>query len=302
MNRKMYKYRIMLLVKFFTFVVSTQVFAAEVLPVPSCAEGWVMEGKVVLYNKENLFERINGESELYFPYGFTGLAYARYKNNKNPQQAVEADVYRMGSLLDAFGLFSRYRRQNDAEVAIGGGGTISSSQMFFYQDRYLVRLQATGVTFAGQDMFLACARAISLKLPNNPARPKEIDMLAIPAVVPKSVQYFASSLLGYDFFHQGFTADAIVNGEKVQLFLVLNESLDAARKAFGDCRSYLKKTGEMRQLKKKADQALMRGSDPVHGTIVVEQTGRFVFGVIGSKDQHAENQLIDQLRRRVSAQ
>ncbi|MGE5239339.1 MAG: hypothetical protein ACM3ON_11095, partial [Chloroflexota bacterium] len=51
--------------------------AVKVLPAPVCAEGWIMEDEASLYDKDTLFERINGESELFFPYGFEVLVSAR---------------------------------------------------------------------------------------------------------------------------------------------------------------------------------------------------------------------------------
>lgn len=143
----------------------------KIMPVPSCAEGWTLDGKVTIFDKDTLFDRINGESELFFPYGFERLAYARYENKQNPAIALDADVYTMGSLLDAFGMFANYRRKDDADIAIGAQGTISSSQVFFYQDRFFVRLQVTGATNMSRDVFLACAGAISQNLPRSTGRP-----------------------------------------------------------------------------------------------------------------------------------
>ena len=109
-------------------------FAADtaldaVLPAPACAEGWTLQEKVTFYDKETLFDRIDGEAELYFPYGFTRLAYARYSNRQDDRTVIEADVYEMGSLLDAFGIYATYRRKDEADIAIGVEGTISPAQL-----------------------------------------------------------------------------------------------------------------------------------------------------------------------------
>ena len=217
--------------------------AEKALPGQACAEGWVLDGKVALFDKDGLFDRINGESELYFPYGFEVLAYGRYENKKDAKVAVDADVYAMGSLLDAFGMFANYRRKDAADAGVGAEGTITPSQLLFYQDRYLVRLQVTGATTLPPDVLLACARAIAKNLPANTVRPKELDALAVPAVVKKSERYIAQSLLGYEFFHRGLIADAVVNGAPVQVFLVPEQSREAARTTFDRYRAYLAGSG-----------------------------------------------------------
>jgi hypothetical protein len=143
---------------------SGQVFAAagsleNLLPSRECTEDWVAKDKAVLYTKDTLFDHINGEAELYFPYGFEVLATATYVNRKNPELWVVADIYEMGSLLDAFGIYSNYRRPDAVNATVGAEGFVSPSQLMFYQDRYFVRLQATGTSSLKKEIFLTCARS-----------------------------------------------------------------------------------------------------------------------------------------------
>jgi hypothetical protein len=273
----------------------------KVLPAPACGEGWGMDGKVAIYDRDNLFERVNGESELYFPYGFELLASARYVNSKNPKASLDADVYRMGSLLDAFGIYASYRKREDPGAGIGAEGTLSGSQLFFYQGRYLVRLQATGDPLPGDDAFLACGRAIARKLPPAAGRPKELEIFSIPVVVPKSERYIAASLLGYDFFRRGVMADALLGGEQVQLFLIPEDSRDGARTAFTRYRDYLKAAGKGLQATESADRASLQAVDPLYGRVLVEQSGRFLIGVVRYTDDAAVRQLMAHLISRLGA-
>jgi hypothetical protein len=268
----------------------------KALPAAACADGWVIDGKAVLYDKDTLFDRINGESELYFHYGFETLVYARYENKRDPKIAIEIDVYKMGSLVDAFGIFANYRRKDDADIAVGAQGTISSSQVFFYQDRYFVRLQVTGATSAPRDAFLSCAKAVSLNLPKSTARPKELEAFAIPSVVKRSERYAAQSLLGYDFFRKGMIADAVLKNEQLQVFVVIEQSRDAARSAFDRYRSYLG-TAEQKPpaIEAKAPVSL-EAVDPLYGKVFAEQAGRFIIGVVRFKDGSAAKQLVGQVR------
>jgi hypothetical protein len=274
----------------------------KVMPVPACVEGWIMDGKVTLYDKDTLFDRINGESELYFPYGFDMLAYARYANKQNPQIGVDADIYRMGSLLDAFGMFANYRKKDDTDIAIGAEGTVSTSQLFFYQDRYFVRLQVTGTTSLKQEILLACAKAISHNLPNSKSRPKELEVLMGPPVVKKSERYIAQSLMGYDFFHRGVIADAVLNNALIQVFMVIERSPDASRKTIEHYRSYLKTSGSDAHVVEEHSGITLEANDPLYGTVLVEQAGRFVIGAARTNDPHGAKLLIKQLRTRLGVE
>jgi len=267
------------------------------LPTPSCFEGWNMDGKVILYDKDTLFERINGESELYFPYGFTVLAYARYESKRDPNIAIDADIYSMGSLLDAFGMFANYRKKDSIDIAAGAEGTISPSQVFFYQDKYFVRLQVTGATSLGQDVLLACARAIARNLPKPAAKPRELEAFSVSGVVKRSERYLAQSLLGYDFFRRGLIADAILGGQTVQVFIVLEDSRDAAHQAFDQYRSYLKTNVRDSSVAAMPDGTSLNAVDPLYGNVFVEQEGQYLIGVLRAKDSTLAKPFVEQIRK-----
>ena len=271
----------------------------KVFPAPACAEGWIMEEKVALYSKDALFERINGESELFFPYGFEVLASARYANREDPQVAVEADVYRMGSLLDAFGIYANYRRPDDAFVNIGAEGFVSSTQLLFYQDRYFVKLQASGTLSVKQEVFLSCARAISQNLQRNVRQPNELISFMIPAVKQRSERYIAQSLLGYAFFRRGVIADATLEGEPLKVFMVSEDSVNAARKAFNQYYAYLKASGQEVQITETPDEISIAAVDPLYKNVYMEQSGHFLIGAVNLKTSSAGKQLVEQLRRRL---
>ena len=284
---------------------SVPVFAAEdsmknILPLPGFAPGWVMKEPVTLYNSDTLFDHINREAELYFPYGFDMLATATYLNKKNPDVWVVVDVYRMGSLLDAFGIYSNYRKADAAGAVIGAEGFVSSSQLMFYQDRYFVRIQVTGATSLEQDLFIACGRTVSRNLPPHAGRPGELEVLAgMPGVVTKSERYLAQSILGYAFFRRGMIADAMLGGERVQVFVVFENSPGAARKAFDDYRAYLKAEGQEMNVTGTTDRISLTAVDPLYGGVFMEQSGPYLIGAIRMKEASAAKPIVEQLRKRL---
>lgn len=252
----------------------------DVLPVTECSKGWRLEERVTLYDRENLFDHINGEAELYLPYGFEVAATARYVRQGNPEAAIAADVYRMASLLDAFGIYANYRKAPSATVGIGADGFLSPTQLMFYQDRYFVRLQASGVTGIEKDVFLACAGILSRNLPPGAGRPAEVELLRVPGVLPGTERYIPRSLLGYAFLRRGIIADAVVEGERMQVFVVLEDSKAAARKAFEDYRAYLKTSGKDVRSREAGGRIFLSAVDPLYGGVLVEPAGRCVVGVI----------------------
>jgi hypothetical protein len=271
----------------------------SLLPAGGCAEGWVMEEKPALFTVDTLFDHINGEAELYFPYGFDTLATARYVKKATSGSPFVADVYRMGSLLDAFGIYSNYRKAESPACNVGADCFLSSSQLLFYQDRYFVRLQATDTPTPGQEVFLACGRAISAKLPPGKNRPGEIDMLKVPGVSPKTERYIPQSVLGYPFFRRGMTADAVAGGERTQVFVVIEDSAAAARKAFDEYHTSLKASGTIITSTESDGRPAIAANDPLYKGVYIEQSGRYLVGAIRLKDPLTAKPLVESLRTRL---
>jgi len=278
-------------------VFATETSIEKILPEKACADGWVLEDKVKLYNKDNLFDRINGEAELYFPYGFESMASARYASRINPEHSVEADVYKMGSPLDAFGIYSSYRRSDDEAANAGAEGTVSSSLTLFYQGRYFVRLQASGVLNIEKDVFLNCARAIARNIPDAPARPSELEVFSIPSIVKGTERYIAKSLLGYEFLRRGLTADVMLAGKQVQFFVALENSGEAARGAFGQYRSYLGVPAS--GVQKAEGYIYLSATDPLFGKVMAVQKGRYVFGLIRTDNAGEAKKFLDDLGKKL---
>ncbi len=265
----------------------------SLLPTISCGSGWTLDGKITLYDQESLSDRINGEAELYFPYGFQQLAYGRYVRG---DKAFDLDLYRMGSLLDAFGIYANYRPKFSVSVPLGGEGAATPSQLFFYQGRYFVRIQSTGDTDPGEAALIACARIVSHLLPAGAGKPPELDLLAIPEVVQATVQYNATSLLGYDFFRSGMVADAVISGESARLFIVLEHSTAEAVQSFAAYRAYLRaNSGGSLPVQIKVG-GMMSVVDPLYGNVVVEQVGRYVFGMVRVKEPAVAGPVMEKLR------
>ena len=269
----------------------------RLLPVPSCGTGWSLDGKITFYDRETLSDRINGEAELYFPYGFELLAYGRYAEG---DKGFDLDVYRMGSLLDAFGMYANYRPKGADPVPTGAEGAVTPAQLFFYQDRYFVRLQSTGTAAAGKTALVTCAQAVSRLLPAGPGKPSEKDLLAIPEVVKGSVQYSATSLLGYDFFRRGMMADAVIDGESARVFVVLEGTAADAANSFKAYRVYLQANGGVVQPSTNSGGGALTGVDPLYGRVLADQAGRCVFGMVRVKDAAAALPVMEKLRQRVA--
>lgn len=271
------------------------------LPTPGFSEGWVMSGKVNHYNPENLYVYINGEAELFMPYGFEGLASAFYTRGNDRSSGIVADIYRMRSPIDAFGIYSNYRDAGAEAVKAGAGGFIDNAQLMFYKDRYFVRLSVSGTVPDGRAMLERCALAIDGHLPGGSSRPGELDMLDVPGVVPDTVRYVAQSVLGYVFFQKGLTADITVDGETAKAFIIIGRSPEVSLAAFGKYIDYLRGSGVPVQPANGEKGTTLTVQDPLYRGTIVRRSGVYIYGVTRLKDPLKGETMIDRIQSSVKA-
>jgi hypothetical protein len=250
---------------------------AEFLPPVTCGAGWQMEGKPLFYDRETLSDRINGEAELYFPYGFDRLAAARYASEKKPEAGIDVEIYRMGSLRDAFGMYANYRQKEGQGIDAGAEGNLAPPQLFFYQGRYFVHIQVTGSDDVRPEALAECGRVTAARLPGPKNRPPELAALDRPEVVKGTERYLPQSLLGYDFLNRGIMVDAVVGGVSLQVFRLLDTTVESATTAFDRYRSQVnqgKVAGEGKAT------ALLDGLDPLYGPVMVLRKGDCLAGAL----------------------
>ena len=185
---------------------------AEALLPASCAPGWVMDGKAATYTPETLYKYIDGEAELYLPYGFEKAATVMYVRPDGKGYGIVANIFRMGSLLDAFGIYASYRDPTAEQIKRGAEGFIDESQLMFYQDRYFVRIEASGALPGENGLLRSCAEAISRSLPAGPEKPPELEFLKVAGAIPLTDRYYPTGLLGHSFFGRGMTAEVMLGG------------------------------------------------------------------------------------------
>lgn len=271
------------------FSATAQVHAAtpapveSLLPSPGFFEGWVTEGKTETFGPENLYQHIDGEAELFMPYGFEALAFSLYAMAKDPNMALAVDIFRMRSPLDAYGIYSNYRNPDAGTVDVGAEGFAGDTQLMFYQDRYFVEITASGTSTPDQKVFMACARAIAGKLPSPATKPQEISLLSSPEITARTEKYIAESVLGYAFFKRGLTAEASVGGKKAKAFVILNDSPAAGRLALDGYAAYLKKAGVEPKIIQEKGVTTVLAKDPLYKALALRQSGAYLFGVINGE-------------------
>jgi hypothetical protein len=278
-------------------------------------EGWVLIDGPHLYTKKNLFGHIDGQAELFFKYGFQKSTFAIYQNKKNQENQIELDIYNMGNVLQAFGIFSRFRNE-DRPAGIGLDSYLDDHSALFYKDKYFAILYSTE---SNSSTLKQWAAKIALKIVGTSASPKEIGFFAKTGLKPGSIQYFPEGLLGYQFLKRGFKGTYVEKDEakekakvevraeaedknkvrtedkEFQLFIAIFKDSQEAMSALRVYKNYLSQKGKVSSGSIIESKTWgLKGEDPYQGQVIIVHKGPYLLGVIGfEKEKDGENRLAE---------
>ena len=170
-------------------------------------------GEIRTYSPETLWEKINGEAELFRRFSFEWAAFARYEQPGDIDRSLEIAVYALPDSLSAFGLFATFTSPEEPKSEFGNGAVIGSYQGYLWHSSYFVIVDAMG---SPEDRQLAAREALSRIASNlGPSPPTPPSLEAFRRVVdPESVSYRPDHLLGREIFPPGLEGN-LANGTRI---------------------------------------------------------------------------------------
>lgn len=279
----------------------------SLIPKKDLPKEWAMVEGPKIFTKKTLFERINGQADLFFKYGFQKSVFAAYQNKKSREDQIEVDIYDMESVLQAFGVFSRFRHE-DRPGGFGLDSFLDDHSALFYQGKYFGILHAAQ---PNQEILRQFSKLISTRISDPSFPPKEISYFPRNGLKPGSIQYYSEGLLGYQFLNRGFHGtyiektevkaevedkDRIRTGqEEFKLFLAIFQNPQAANSALKNLRSDLSKKGKVSSESiVGSETGTLKGVDPYQGKVRVVQKGFYLVGIVGfEKEEGGENRLAE---------
>lgn len=253
------------------------------------------------FDRDTLFEKIDGQAEAYLAAGFVALKSQRYAPVENPESWLEVFVYDMGADKNAFSIFSTQRRSDAAPLKIGQFAYATQNALFLTQGRFYLQVIAAA---PDADLYAKMKRIAQNFVTAHPVTKKEITGLSwFPeaGLDPKSVTLVSTDAFGFAGFNNVFTA--YYPKADLTAFVCALESDQAAKeKATAFYRFYKEFGGNDQQ----ADIQIENGRvvEIMDSFAVVFSKGRFVAGVNEAQDKkqaietaQAINRKLDEVSR-----
>lgn len=209
--------------------------------IPDIVLDWTAVGEIESYNRETIFDYINGAGEVYRQYDFRQLLVKRFRRADYPSITVE--LFDMGSSRDAFGVFSHSREGEDAGV--GQGSEFRGGLLCFWKNRFFICIYAEKRTDETDNAVLELAKSIEGTIKESGTLPKLLSYLPEKGLVYTSIIYFhTQASLNYHYYlaeknilHLTDNTEAVIaryEPHKAFLLCIIYNKEDQAEKSLQD--------------------------------------------------------------------
>ncbi len=210
---------------------------------PETINGWSKMETDQVFNRENLYDYIDGGAELYLSYGFQSLLNRTYQQPDQPD--IILDIFDMGSSQNAFGVFSHSREKVEHEF--GQGSQYTAGLLLFWKDRYFISILASPETPESRQTVKDLAGLIASHIEKEGPLPELLGLLPRDSLIEESVRFFRhyiwlnsfyfiadQNLLHIDEHTEAVLAKYRENNGKLLLLLVNYPDTVLAKAAYQD--------------------------------------------------------------------
>jgi len=277
-NRKMA--RAVLLAVAFILTAVTASLCEEAQFLKQVPDTFTAKEPVSFYNRNNLYEYIDGQAVFYNSYGFTRLEHGVYQKGGG---TYTVDIYELGSRLSSFGSYRQQREEEAKLFSAGVEGAIIDYLTVFYKDKYYVEI----IPMSGGDddtgaMTLLAGWVDSI-LPGSKDLPPELSLFPPDGLVTRSERYVDESLISYSFMGRGLTAVYKDPGQEreLKLFIAFTPGPDQAGEIFKGFQSKMTQTQHLTI----GGAEGVKGELPYRGPSIACVSGSYVYGCMGVSDE-----------------
>lgn len=165
--------------------------------IPDEYDGWKTSGEIKSYNRQTIFDYIDGAGEVYLLYDFKDVAVKTLVDADSAE--INIEIFDMGSSEDAFGIFSHSREGND--IGMGGGSEFRDGFLSFWKSKYFVCVYSDRLSEDINNTITAIGREIESKISGDSKKPGILNVLPEKDLIKSSVIYFhKQTSLNYHYF------------------------------------------------------------------------------------------------------
>lgn len=189
--------------------------------------GWTLSPDKEIFNRDNLFERINGAAPLYLENNFQEMTSLEYLQDDN---YITIQAYRHQTPEDAFGMYASERSPDmDFYSNIGGEAQGDGFGLYFFSGCMYIKMMASDDAEPIQKAMQTIAQHFATQIDPHAGYPAAFALLPQAGRIPHTAAYITQNYIGHDFLHPAYVADYEYNNRTVQFFLIDGKTTEGAQ-------------------------------------------------------------------------
>ena len=193
-----------------------------------------------VYGPQTLYEKIDGQAELYLSAGFTGLTWQWFSETEDPDSWVEVSIYHMGDRINAFSVYSVQRRENARKMDLVQFAYQTENALYLVHGPYYLEVMATKPSERVRSKMLRLAKNF-VRDTAVPSQPIEgLDFFPPEHLDKDSITLIGKNAFGYDGLDRVFTASYTIDGGRVTAFISKRKTSREARDLVQGFHQFLK--------------------------------------------------------------
>ncbi|MDR0667941.1 MAG: hypothetical protein LBF90_04915 [Prevotellaceae bacterium] len=232
--------------------------------------GWTIAPDVEVFNRDNLYERINGAAPLFFENNFEEMTSMVYTQGDD---YITIQAYRHATPDDAFGMYASERSPEMTFFPdIGGEAQGDDYGLFFFAGSLYVKMAASNASEAIGRAFKEIAAGLARAMDADAAYPPLFKAFPKEGLLDHTQACIAQNYIGHAFLKPVYVADYHRQGLTFQAFVVVGETPDACRQILREYYRFAGRTDDP------TPDANILIQDRYNGAVPLLWKGRYIVG------------------------
>jgi len=244
------------------------------------------------YDSGNLYEKIDGKAPLYTESGFEKLLTQRFAEKSNQDLMMEIYIYDMGSVRNAFCVYSTQRRAEAEPLPDMKFAYKAGNALFLVQDRYYIELIGFSEADSLSKAMIEAAQKCRKDLAGGETDIPELNLFPRGNLIAESVKLYLKSAFGFEGLADTFTAEYKIDNQTLTAFFSKCPDKKAARQIAEDYCNFLVSNGGTKKsaANKIPDCRIIDLSGSIE---IVFTTGPFAAGIHEAENRQTAEKLAE---------
>ncbi|TLX72437.1 hypothetical protein E9993_18050 [Labilibacter sediminis] len=246
---------------------------------------WNLSDTVITYNKESLWEHINGAADYYLKYGFKNLDVVEYINLE--KEYISVEVYQHQSPLYAFGIYAYERPEKTTYLKLGVESYLEETTLNLCVDNYYIKILGNNQEDGTIETMKEIARYICENATSSNYSLSALMSFPKENMIQHSTKFYPKNYLGHSFLTEVLEVSYRKNKSNYKAFFITCTDQPQALKVI---ENYLDFTDQSIKIE---ENQIIKLDDLFNGSVHIIVHSTQVIGIHSTEDAKLANEFLN---------